>query len=82
MQLKAFADVDWATCPDTRRSTTGSSMFLGDSLISWKSKKRTVVSQSSTEAEYRSMASVTCEMVGILGLLKNMGVKHEKPAPR
>lgn len=44
-QLKAFVDADWGACLDTQR-------YLGDTLIAWKSKKKTTVSRSSAEAEY------------------------------
>jgi len=39
IQLKAYSDLDWATCHETRKSTTGFSVYIGNSLISWKSKK-------------------------------------------
>ena len=62
LQLKAFCDADWEGCPDTRKSLTGYCVFLGDALISWRSKKQDIVSKSSAEVEYRSMATTTCEV--------------------
>ncbi|WMV33164.1 hypothetical protein MTR67_026549 [Solanum verrucosum] len=66
ISLNAFSDSDWVGCPDTRCSISGWCMFLGESLISWKSKKQDRVSKSSTKAEYRSISNACSELYGFL----------------
>ena len=61
-QLKAYSDLDWATCLETRKFVTSFNIYLGESLISWKSKKQQTISRSSSEAEYHALAVTTCNI--------------------
>lgn len=79
LRVRAFCDADWAACPLTRRSLSAFIVLLGDSPISWKTKKQDTVSHSSAEAEYRSMAVTLRELKWLKRLLADMGVKHCDP---
>nr|ABB47203.2 retrotransposon protein, putative, unclassified [Oryza sativa Japonica Group] len=59
--LTAYSDADWVGCPDSRHSTSGYCVFLGENLVSWSSKRQTTVSRSSAEAEYRAVAHAVAE---------------------
>ncbi|KAG9442993.1 hypothetical protein H6P81_018847 [Aristolochia fimbriata] len=81
LSLLAFSDADWAGDVIDRRSTTGYLVFLGYSPISWRSKKQSTVSRSSTEVEYRALADTTSEIVWLRWLLQDMGVHLDSSSP-
>ncbi|XP_022032267.1 uncharacterized mitochondrial protein AtMg00810-like [Helianthus annuus] len=79
LNIKAFSDSDWAKCLSSRKSITGFCVFLGNNLVSWKSKKQSTVSRSSAEAEYRSMCAATCEIIWISNLLRELQIDSKLP---
>lgn len=77
--LHTYCNSDWAGNPDDRRSTSGFGIFLGSSLISWFAKKQHIVSRSSTEAEYHSMALATAELFWLQMLLQELHIPLHSP---
>ena len=78
-RLECFTDADWARSKEDRRSIPSYCVFVGGNLVSWKSKKQSVVSRSSAEFEYRAMAQSTCEIMWLHQLLAKVSIKTSIP---
>nr|AAB51275.1 reverse transcriptase, gag, polyprotein [Volvox carteri f. nagariensis] len=70
--LVGYADSDWPSDPDSRRST-GYVFILNGGAISWKSRLQPTVAASSVEAEYMAAASATREAVWLRKLMRDLG---------
>jgi len=82
LTLNAFADADWGSDPDDRKSTSGLVVYLGSNPIAWLSKKQKVVSRSSTEGEYHSTAATLAELKWIQNLLTELRLPPTLPTIR
>lgn len=72
LQILGFSDANWGGCIDTRRSISGYFFFIGQSLVSWKSKTHVIMSCSSAEAEYHALSSATCDLQWLCFLLHDL----------
>lgn len=78
-EIISYCDSDWASCPNSRRSTTGFYLFIEKSPISWKRKKQAVIARFTIEVEYLAMTYTVCEITRMHALLKDMGLHNLPP---
>lgn len=78
INLHAYSDLDWAVCPVSSRYVTGYMVLFGGSPISWKSKKQSAITRSSSEEVYRAMDHVAAEVTWLVRLLEKLGVQNLK----
>ena len=57
--IEGFSDADWNTLSGDSLSTTGYIFTLGSGVICWKSKKQTIIANSTMEAELITLASAS-----------------------
>jgi len=52
--MTGSSNANWAGNHSDKRSTSGYYIFVDGNLVTWRSKKQTVVACSSAEIEYRA----------------------------
>ena len=78
LKLFAFSDSDFGGCGLDRKSSSGACQYLGERLVAWQCKKQTVVSISTTEAEYYAASSCCSQVVWIKNQLLDFGLNFLK----
>ncbi|XP_038904402.1 secreted RxLR effector protein 161-like [Benincasa hispida] len=74
LHIFAYSDADWASNLDDRKSVAAYCTFVGNNIVSWSSRKQSVVARSNTEFEYRALIHATSEVLWLQQLLGEMGL--------
>ena len=80
LNMESNCDVDWASCLDGRRSTSSYYyVFVGENLVSWRSKKQSIISRSTVETEYQAVSLSVSEMLWVKNLLSELNMLLNVP---
>ena len=79
LDLILYTDLDFVGSHVDYRSTMGYCTIFGGNLVTWKSKKQSVVSKSSTEAEFRAMSKGIDDVIWIKHLLEELKILYTTP---
>jgi hypothetical protein len=80
LKLTGYADASFADCPLTRYSTGGHVITLAGGPVFWKTKKQTVMTSSSTEAEFINLTPAGISLKWINGMLAEFGAAQQEPS--
>ncbi|WVZ70160.1 LOW QUALITY PROTEIN: hypothetical protein U9M48_018848 [Paspalum notatum var. saurae] len=76
--LLGYSNSDHAGCKVDRKSTSGTCQFLGQSLVSWSSKKQTSVALSTAEAEYVAAGACCAQLLWMRQTLRDFDCEFSK----
>jgi hypothetical protein len=80
-QLSVYSDVDCDNCMVKRKNTSGSTFFLGYSLVAWLSKNQGSISLSTIEADYIVVATCYTQVLWMIHTLVDLEVKYTALIP-
>src|SRR6185312_7628301 len=77
---RAAVDSDFGNDVDESKSVTGYVVFINE-IVSWKSKRQSIVATSTCYAEYIAASEVARELAWIRMLLIEIGLKLNRVSP-
>jgi hypothetical protein len=77
--LDGYSDADLGGDPETRRSTFGYAFRLSGGAISWSSRRQSIVTLSTMQAEYIAAGDWSREAVWLRNLLQDLGSAQTGP---
>ena len=72
--VTGFTDSDWASCPLTRKSTSGLAAFLGDHCVRTSSTLQSLTTLSVAESEFYALIKGAAFLLGLRSLLEDWGL--------
>jgi hypothetical protein len=76
LKVEGFTGANWAGSPSDRRSSMGCCIFLRGNLVTWKSKKQSVVAWSGADVEYEAMTHTASELTWFQHFLQELGFRR------
>ena len=77
-ELLGYTDSDYAGDVDDSRSTSGYVFLMSGGAVAWSSRKKPIVTLSTTEAEYIAAATCACQAIWMKRILKEIGHKQDE----
>lgn len=72
LSFNIYSDADYAGDTETRRSTSGHIFLIGNSPVSWSSRRQKCVTLSTTEAEYTAASEAVKELMWLDALIREL----------
>ncbi|XP_077222219.1 uncharacterized protein LOC143856067 [Tasmannia lanceolata] len=78
--LEGFSDADWNTLSEDSKATTGYVFTIGSGAVFWRSKKQTIIAQSTMESELIALTSACEDASWLRNFLSDIPI-WERPVP-
>ena len=72
--MRVYSDADWAGCKQSRKSTTGGCIKIGEHTIKGWSKTQSLIALSSGESELYAALKASAERLGTMSVLSDLGL--------